>query len=80
MIGEKLCKEVRGRWSPFFGSGSYFLLGALPLFIIPSKTRPGEALLEWEVALRDIPWGLIMLLGGGIAVAGACSVGVAAAD
>ena len=58
-----------------YKSGNYRLLKnvskAINVQIIPSKTRPGEALLEWEVALRDIPWGLIMLLGGGIAVAGA---------
>lgn len=41
---------------------------AVLLFLIPSKDRKGERLLEWDVA-RDVPWGMLLLFGGGFALA-----------
>ncbi len=41
---------------------------ALLLFLIPSKQRDGEALLTWEHA-HDVPWGMLLLFGGGFALA-----------
>ncbi len=43
------------------------LLGILPLFIIPSKTKPGK-LMDWETA-RQLPWGILLLFGGAFAFA-----------
>ena len=51
-----------------------FLMGAMPLFIIPSKSRPGKPVLEWKKAIEEIPWDLILLIGGGVAVAEAFKV------
>lgn len=39
------------------------------LFLLPSADRPGEALLSWERA-RHVPWGILLLFGGGFAIAG----------
>jgi sodium-dependent dicarboxylate transporter 2/3/5 len=39
------------------------------LFMIPSKDRPSEMLLTWEKA-KEIPWGILLLFGGGFAIAG----------
>lgn len=39
------------------------------LFIIPSKSRKKETLLKWE-HLKDLPWGILFLFGGGFALAG----------
>ena len=33
---------------------------------------PSEALVEWAVVARLLPWGVVLLLGGGFAVADAC--------
>src|SRR5699024_9536638 len=44
------------------------LLAALVLFIIPSKNKPGDRLLDWNTALK-LPWGILLLLGGGLAIA-----------
>ncbi|TXB66726.1 DASS family sodium-coupled anion symporter [Vicingus serpentipes] len=42
---------------------------AVLLFIIPSKKRKNEMLLKWE-HLKDLPWGILFLFGGGFALAG----------
>ena len=41
---------------------------ALILFLIPSGTKKGVALLNWETASR-IPWGVLLLFGGGLSLA-----------
>jgi sodium-dependent dicarboxylate transporter 2/3/5 len=46
--------------------GSVAILGALLLFVIPDGT--GRALLNWDEANRA-PWGVIMMFGGGLALA-----------
>jgi sodium-dependent dicarboxylate transporter 2/3/5 len=46
--------------------GSVAILGALLLFVIPDGT--GRAILNWEEANRA-PWGVIMMFGGGLALA-----------
>ena len=45
---------------------------ALLLFIIPSSVKDREFLLDWETAVK-IPWGIVILLGGGISLASAIS-------
>lgn len=42
---------------------------ALLLFIIPSKDRPKQALLTWKKTSK-LPWGILLLFGGGFAIAG----------
>ncbi|ELY53562.1 anion transporter [Natronococcus amylolyticus DSM 10524] len=46
--------------------------GALVLFTLPTKTEDGghTFLLDWSNAV-DIPWGVILLFGGGLAIAAA---------
>jgi len=42
---------------------------ALLLFFVPSVKRPGEPVLTWEVAQERLPWGVLILMGGGFAIA-----------
>jgi solute carrier family 13 (sodium-dependent dicarboxylate transporter), member 2/3/5 len=43
------------------------LIGVLLLFVIPSS-KPSQALLDWKTA-EKIPWGILILFGGGLALA-----------
>eukprot|EP00088_Acartia_fossae_P022939 TRINITY_DN2401_c0_g3_i1.p1 TRINITY_DN2401_c0_g3~~TRINITY_DN2401_c0_g3_i1.p1 ORF type:complete len:577 (-),score=57.96 TRINITY_DN2401_c0_g3_i1:45-1775(-) len=50
------------------------VLVVLFLFLLPSKpslSEPSEALLDWNTVARRLPWGVILLLGGGFALADA---------
>lgn len=61
-------------WSELFKTPSYINDGtvaifiALLLFIIPSKSKKGERLMNWETA-NKIPWNIVLLFGGGFALA-----------
>jgi len=44
--------------------------GALALFILPSGTASGGRLLAWD-DLKSMPWGVLILFGGGLSLAGA---------
>lgn len=46
------------------------IAGALALFLIPARTNDGAFtfLLDWETAVK-IPWGIILLFGGGLSIA-----------
>ncbi|GAA0487171.1 SLC13 family permease [Salinibacillus aidingensis] len=44
------------------------ITAAVILFIIPSKNRKGDYLLDWNTAVK-LPWGILLLFGGGLAIA-----------
>ena len=48
---------------------SIAIAGALLLFIIPADFKKGEYLLDWHTA-KNIPWDIMILFGGGFALAG----------
>jgi len=41
---------------------------AILLFALPSARRPGGRLLEWDITAQ-VPWGILLLFGGGFALA-----------
>ena len=43
------------------------IFGALAMFLIPAGRGQGRALLDWEEAVR-LPWGVLILFGGGISL------------
>lgn len=66
-------KAPFGGWSEWFGlptanDASVALLAVIVMAIMPNGK--GERLLRWEAA-RTIPWGVLILFGGGITIANA---------
>jgi len=69
-------KEPFGGWSFLFdlpkaSDGSVALISVVALFVIPNGT--GGKLLDWKSA-NTIPWGVLLLFAGGIAIAKAFTV------
>jgi solute carrier family 13 (sodium-dependent dicarboxylate transporter), member 2/3/5 len=52
------------------GDTTVAILAVLALFLIPSGEDDGRRLLDWTTA-ASIPWGVLILFGGGIAIASA---------
>ena len=50
-----------------FKDSSVAILGGIVLFLIPAKQK-SEKLLQWKDTIK-IPWGILVLFGGGIALA-----------
>jgi sodium-dependent dicarboxylate transporter 2/3/5 len=50
------------------GDASVAVGAAVLLFAVPSHDHPGENMLTWAQA-KDVPWGLLLLFGGGFALA-----------
>ncbi|GBG26403.1 Solute carrier family 13 member 2 [Hondaea fermentalgiana] len=59
-------------WSEYINDGVVAIMGAIALFWIPSSQRPGKMLLD-ESCFKRLPWGVILLLGAGFAMATAIS-------
>lgn len=52
----------------FFNDGTVAIFVAVALFMIPSRSQPGTFLMDWKAA-EAIPWEIILLFGGGFALA-----------
>jgi sodium-dependent dicarboxylate transporter 2/3/5 len=60
-------------WPGLFGGlddAVIAMLGALALFALPSGEKEGGAVLDWRSA-EAIPWGVLLLFGGGLSLASA---------
>jgi len=59
-------------WSPLAGltDPGIAILGALALFVTPVRLRDRLFLMDWQTAVR-LPWGLLILFGGGLSLAAA---------
>jgi sodium-dependent dicarboxylate transporter 2/3/5 len=64
----------RSEWSQllpnpkYIDDGTIAIIIAILLFLIPSKKNPGEKLMDWT-ASKEIRWGIILMFGGGFALA-----------
>lgn len=59
-------------WLPGLSDTGIALFGATVLFAIPLDLRKGQFLMNWEWALK-LPWGVLLLFGGGLSLAAAIS-------
>ncbi len=53
----------------FINDGTVAIFVAIILFLIPSRNRVGERLLDWNTVVK-LPWHIVLLFGGGFALAG----------
>ena len=54
---------------PMVNDSALAIGAAVLLFMIPSKERKNEMLLKWD-QVKTLPWGILLLFGGGFALAG----------
>lgn len=59
-----------GQWDLYVDDGTVAILIGLLLFILPSGDKERPRLLDWPTAVR-LPWGIVLLFGGGFALAAA---------
>ena len=59
-------------YTPLAGltDSSIAIFAAITLFLIPAKSNNNGQILQWS-NLRDLPWGILILLGGGLSLASA---------
>jgi len=65
-----MTRPLVGRLVPGLSDTGIALFGAVLLFLVPVDWRRGEFLLEWSRA-RQLPWGMLLLFGGGLSLASA---------
>lgn len=58
------------RFLPSLSDAGIAMAAGVALFLIPSDFRKGEFLMDWRTASR-VPWGTLVLFGGGLSLAGA---------
>lgn len=59
-------------WVTGLSDAGIAMTAALLLFVLPSGTEPGRRLLDWS-DLESLPWGVLILFGGGLSLAAAIS-------
>lgn len=59
-------------WLAGVSDATIAMAGAVTLFLLPSDWRRGKFLLDWQSAVK-LPWEIIILFGGGFALAGGFS-------
>ena len=72
------------RWSWSQGEADFYplahltdagivMMTAIALFVVPVDVRRRDFVMDWQTA-KDLPWGVLVLFGGGLSLASACEV------
>ncbi len=65
-----ISRPIIEQFVPGLSDASIAIFGALLLFLLPVDLSKGKFLMRWKDA-EDIPWGVLILFGGGLSLAGA---------
>jgi len=68
-----LARSANGKTPAMVDDATVSIAMALVCFLLPKKGWRGPALIDWETATR-VPWGILILFGGGLALADGLSV------
>lgn len=63
---------LSARLLPWLTDTGIAIIAAIALFLIPVDLKRRIFVIDWE-SLRDMPWGVLLLFGGGLSMAGAIS-------
>lgn len=63
-ITRPLLQDVTGLT---LSDGGIAIMGALLLFVVPARWRQRQFLLDWDSA-KNLPWGVLLLVGGGLSL------------
>jgi solute carrier family 13 (sodium-dependent dicarboxylate transporter), member 2/3/5 len=63
-----LARPLLGRWVPGLTDTGIAIAAAITTFLVPLNLRRGEFLMDWKTAER-LPWGVLLLFGGGLSLA-----------
>jgi len=69
-LGAAFCWVTRDWLGLPVNDSGIAIIAALLLFAIPVSAEKGQYAIDWTLA-KDIPWGILLLFGGGLALAGA---------
>lgn len=69
-LGWILGKPIAKYFGIPFSDTTVAIVAALLLFMLPYRLDKPTFLMDWE-ATRDVPWGILLMLGGGLAIASA---------
>lgn len=64
-----VAQPLIARAIPLVSDTTIAIAGALALFMIPIDLKRGEFVMTWE-ATKGLPWGVLLLFGGGLSLAG----------
>lgn len=70
VIGWLLRQPLQERFGLPLSDSAIAIGAALLLFVLPASRAPRQPVLDWETAIK-IPWGVLLLFGGGLALASA---------
>lgn len=59
---------VLARWIPGIDDTIIAMIGGIAVFLVPTGEEKGGPILQWEDTVK-LPWGIILLFGGGLALA-----------
>lgn len=63
-----ISRPLINKFIPGINDTTIALIAGLILFMIPSLSKKGQQILNWDT-VKELPWGILLLFGGGLAIA-----------